>query len=154
MTFLDFFINVFLEVQNERYSQILHLVDYIADGLQLWHKTPVAKENVPKTYLPKSCLNSNLCGTRFWKRVLWNGSYISKDNLFVVTLPYIHHIRASPPPLWEAAEGHLLHGGWLLWGMCDIKHCYEKKWKTIVWRIGDISKHRLSKRETRRLRGA
>ena len=31
--FLDLFIDIFLEVQNKRYSQILYLIDYIAYGL-------------------------------------------------------------------------------------------------------------------------
>jgi hypothetical protein len=36
--FLDLFIDVFLEVQNKRYSWILCLLDYIAYGLHLWYK--------------------------------------------------------------------------------------------------------------------
>ena len=31
-------IDVFLEIQNNRYSYILHLIDYIAYGLHLWCK--------------------------------------------------------------------------------------------------------------------
>ena len=36
--FKDLSIDVFLEVQNERYSQILYLIDYIAYGLHLWYE--------------------------------------------------------------------------------------------------------------------
>ena len=36
--FLDLFIDMFLEVQNERYSLILYLIDYIAYGPQFPHK--------------------------------------------------------------------------------------------------------------------
>ena len=35
---LDFFIDVFLEVQNKKYSGILYLIDYIAHGLHLGYK--------------------------------------------------------------------------------------------------------------------
>ena len=34
--FLDFFIDIFLEVQNKRYSQILYLIDYVVPGLHFW----------------------------------------------------------------------------------------------------------------------
>ena len=36
--FLYFFIDIFLEVQNKKYSYILYLIDYIAYGLHLWCK--------------------------------------------------------------------------------------------------------------------
>ena len=36
--FEDLSIDIFLEVQNKRYSQILYLIDYIAYGLHLWYK--------------------------------------------------------------------------------------------------------------------
>ena len=42
--FLIFFIDVFLEVQNQRYSLILYLIDYIAYGLHLWYKICIFKE--------------------------------------------------------------------------------------------------------------
>ena len=42
--FLDFFIDVFLEVQNKRYSWILYLIDYIAYGLHLLYKIYIFKE--------------------------------------------------------------------------------------------------------------
>ena len=31
--FLDFFIDIFLEVQNKKYSQILYLIHYVVPGL-------------------------------------------------------------------------------------------------------------------------
>ena len=37
VVFFEFFINVFLEVQNEKYSSILYLIDCIAYGLDLWY---------------------------------------------------------------------------------------------------------------------
>ena len=36
--FLDLLIDVFLEVQNKRYSQICYLIDYIAYAFHLWYK--------------------------------------------------------------------------------------------------------------------
>ena len=35
--FEELSIDVFLEVQDKRYSQILYLIDYIAHGLQFWY---------------------------------------------------------------------------------------------------------------------
>ena len=47
--FLDFFIDMFLEVQDKRYSQILYLIDY-----RLWASCMVqniiCQGNLPKTY--------------------------------------------------------------------------------------------------------
>ena len=40
----DFSIHIFLEVQNERYSQILYLIYYIAFGLHLMYKMTIFKE--------------------------------------------------------------------------------------------------------------
>ena len=34
--FLDFFIDIFLEVQNEKYNQILYLIDCVVPGLHFW----------------------------------------------------------------------------------------------------------------------
>ena len=34
--FEDLSIDVFLEVQNKRYSQILYLIDYVVPGLHFW----------------------------------------------------------------------------------------------------------------------
>ena len=34
--FLDSFIEIDLEVQNKRYSQILYLIDYVVPGLHFW----------------------------------------------------------------------------------------------------------------------
>ena len=42
--FLDFFIDIFLEVKDEKYSSILYLIDYIAHGLHLWYKIYIFKE--------------------------------------------------------------------------------------------------------------
>ena len=36
--FLDFFIDIFLEVQYKKYSYILYLITYTAYGLHLWYK--------------------------------------------------------------------------------------------------------------------
>ena len=36
--FGDLSIDISLEVQNKRYSQILYLIDYIAYGLHLWYQ--------------------------------------------------------------------------------------------------------------------
>ena len=36
--FLGFVIDIFLQVQDKTYIQILYLIDYIAYGLQLWYK--------------------------------------------------------------------------------------------------------------------
>ena len=38
------FIDIFLEVQNKRYSQILYLIDYIAYGLHSWYIIRMSKE--------------------------------------------------------------------------------------------------------------
>ena len=35
---LDLFIDIFLEVQNKRYSQILYLIDQVVPGLHFWYK--------------------------------------------------------------------------------------------------------------------
>ena len=40
----DLSIDVFLEVQNERYSQTLYLIDYIVYGLHLWYTILIFKE--------------------------------------------------------------------------------------------------------------
>ena len=42
--FGDLSIDVFLEVHNKSYSQILHLIYYIAYGLHLWYKLQMFKE--------------------------------------------------------------------------------------------------------------
>ena len=42
--FLDFFIDVFLEVQSNKYSEILYLIDYIAYGLHLCNKITIVRE--------------------------------------------------------------------------------------------------------------
>ena len=42
--FGNFSIDVFLEVQNKRYSKILYLIDYIAYELHLWYKICIFKE--------------------------------------------------------------------------------------------------------------
>ena len=42
--FLDLFIDVFLEIQNKRYSKILYLIDCVAYGLHLWYKTTIFQE--------------------------------------------------------------------------------------------------------------
>ena len=36
--FEDFTIDIFLEVQNKRYIQILYLIDYVVLGLHFWKK--------------------------------------------------------------------------------------------------------------------
>ena len=46
--FLDLFIDIFQEVQNEKYSHILYLIDYIAYGPQFQHKfwnSPTSAKN-------------------------------------------------------------------------------------------------------------
>ena len=51
--FLNLVIDVFLEVQNERYIKISYLTDYIVYGLHLWYKIQMLKnksaDNVAKT---------------------------------------------------------------------------------------------------------
>ena len=42
--FGDLSIDVFLKVQNQRYSKILYLIDYIVYGLHLSHKILIFKE--------------------------------------------------------------------------------------------------------------
>ena len=92
--------------------------------------------------------DSNLRRTLFWKIVLRNGSYISKDslskeNLFGVTLFYIPHILRKPASMkdfpqrghaakrpasfLEAAESHLLYGGWLSGDITDIEQYHNTK---------------------------
>ena len=44
VNFGDLNINIFLEVQAKKYSQILYLIDYIAYGLHLWYKILIFKE--------------------------------------------------------------------------------------------------------------
>ena len=36
VSFEDLNIEIFLEVQNKRYSQILYLIDYVVPGLHFW----------------------------------------------------------------------------------------------------------------------
>ena len=36
--FGDLSIDIFLEIQNQKHSSILYLIDYIAYGLHLWYK--------------------------------------------------------------------------------------------------------------------
>ena len=42
--FEDLSIDVFLEVQNKRDSEILYLIDYIVYGLQLWYEIQKIKD--------------------------------------------------------------------------------------------------------------
>ena len=55
--FLDFFIDVFMEVQNKRYSKILYLIDYIAYGLHLWYKilVSIVKDGILVSILKYRC---------------------------------------------------------------------------------------------------
>ena len=48
--FLDFFIDVFLEVQNKRYSEILYLIDYIAYGLNLWYEIYFSRKSAENQF--------------------------------------------------------------------------------------------------------
>ena len=41
---IDFFIDVFLEVQDKQYSEILYLIYYVAYGLHLGYKIQIFKE--------------------------------------------------------------------------------------------------------------
>ena len=52
--FLDFFIDIFLEVQDKQYSQILYLIGYIAYGLHFWYKIQIFKEICRKPIFPTS----------------------------------------------------------------------------------------------------
>ena len=56
---LAFFIDIFQEVHNKRYGEILDPIDYIDDGLRSWYKTKIYNiwGNVPKTYFPPSWLS-------------------------------------------------------------------------------------------------
>ena len=42
--FGDLNIDIFLEVQNKRYSQILYLIDYVAPGLHFWKNNSISME--------------------------------------------------------------------------------------------------------------
>ena len=42
--FEDLNINIFLKIQNKRYSQILYLIDYVVPGLHFWQKNSISKE--------------------------------------------------------------------------------------------------------------
>ena len=44
VSFEDLNIDIFLEVQNKRCSQILYLIDYITYGLDLWYEIQIFKE--------------------------------------------------------------------------------------------------------------
>ena len=44
VAFLDFFLDVFLEVQHKRYSQILYLIDHVVPGLHFWYKNYISRE--------------------------------------------------------------------------------------------------------------
>ena len=57
---VDLSIDVLLEVQNERYSQILHLIDYIAYGLHLWYQIQIVKETCRKPTSQHPGLGSSL----------------------------------------------------------------------------------------------
>ena len=48
--FVDLFIDVFLEIQNKKYIEILYLIDYIAYGLHLWYKTKFVKESAENLF--------------------------------------------------------------------------------------------------------
>ena len=58
--FLDFVIDDFLEVQNQKYSWILYLIDYIAYGLHLWYKIYLFKEICRKPITLHPGLGSSL----------------------------------------------------------------------------------------------
>ena len=42
--FGDLSIDVFLEIQDKKYSQILYLIDHIANGLHLWCNIKIFKD--------------------------------------------------------------------------------------------------------------
>ena len=44
VSFEDLNIDIFLEVQNKRYSQMLYLIDYIVPGLHFWYKNSISRE--------------------------------------------------------------------------------------------------------------
>ena len=53
-------IDVFLEVQNRTYSQILYLIGYIVYGFHLWYKIHFVKEICRKPILLHPGLGSSL----------------------------------------------------------------------------------------------
>ena len=65
---LDFLIDVFLEVQNKRYSLILYLIDYIAYGLHLCHKMQIFKE-MPARSKPQNSPHPCRGAERDWVKV-------------------------------------------------------------------------------------
>ena len=55
VAFLDLFIDTFLEIQNQRYSQKLYLIDYVVPGL---HSGVCFQGNGPKTEKQKTWVNN------------------------------------------------------------------------------------------------
>ena len=47
---LDFFIDVFLKVQNKKYSKVLYLIDYIVYGLHLCHKVQISGQSAENPF--------------------------------------------------------------------------------------------------------
>ena len=67
MGFEDLSIDVFLEVQNTKYSLILYLMDYIAYGLHLWYTITIFKEICRKAMSLHPGLATSLAGNRVYK---------------------------------------------------------------------------------------
>ena len=54
--FLNFSIDTFLEVQNQKYRQILNLINNIAYGLRFWYKIQIYKKNETNYWKPPLCI--------------------------------------------------------------------------------------------------
>ena len=47
VSFEDLTIDIFLEVQNNKYGQVLYLIDYGVPGLHFWQKNSISREMGP-----------------------------------------------------------------------------------------------------------
>jgi hypothetical protein len=57
-------VDVFLQVQNEHYTQTLYLIDYIAYGLHIWYRFQISKEisrSRSKPWFTNKCTGSCTC---------------------------------------------------------------------------------------------
>ena len=73
---VDLSIHVCLEIQNERYIEMLYLIDHIAYGFYVCYRFYILKGNQPKTNFPTSWPSdkTSLCiDKRLWRTCIEKG---------------------------------------------------------------------------------
>ena len=81
VSFLDFFIDVFLEVQNTKSSHLLCLIDQIAYGLHLWYKMNIFKEICRKPISQHPGLGKGLLYRQVWLNYRACAQNLAVENL-------------------------------------------------------------------------